>query len=114
MLAAARDAGLAHAARDDGGVRGHAAARRENALGGVHAVDVLGARLDAHQHDIVPLRLELLGFVGVEDDLVRRRRPGDAGSPVPITVRSAFGSIVGCRSWSSEPGSTRVTASLLA
>src|SRR6202012_1509786 len=31
---------LAHAARHHGGVRGHAATRGQNALGGVHAVDV--------------------------------------------------------------------------
>ena len=39
--AGAGDAGLAHAARDHRRVRGHAAARGENAFGGVHAVDVL-------------------------------------------------------------------------
>src|SRR6202011_5881885 len=38
--AAAGDAGLAHAARDHGGVRSHAATGSENAFGGVHAVDV--------------------------------------------------------------------------
>ena len=51
--AGAGDAGLAHAARDHGGVRGHAAARGEDALGGVHAVDVLGRGLDAHQDDVL-------------------------------------------------------------
>ncbi len=49
--ARAGDAGLAHAARDHGRVRGHAAARGEDALGGVHAVDVLGRGLDPHQDD---------------------------------------------------------------
>ena len=39
--AAARDAALAHAARHHRCVRGHAAARGENAFGGVHAVNVV-------------------------------------------------------------------------
>ena len=39
--------------------------------------------------------------------------PGEAGRPVAITLRSAFGSMVGCRSWSSEAGSIRATASSL-
>ena len=37
--------------------------------------------------------------------------PGDAGRPVATIRRSAEGSIVGCRSWSSVIGSTRLTAS---
>ena len=44
--AGAGDAGPAHAARDHRGVAGHAAARGEDALGGVHAVNVLGRGLD--------------------------------------------------------------------
>ena len=36
--------------------------------------------------------------------------PGEAGRPVAITLRSALGSMVGCRSWSSEAGSIRATA----
>ena len=43
--AAAGDAALAHAAGHNGGVRGHAAADGEDALGGDHALDVLGAGL---------------------------------------------------------------------
>ena len=38
--------------------------------------------------------------------------PGEAGSPVAMILRSALGSMVGCRSWSSAAGSMRVTASL--
>ena len=49
QLAGAGDAGPAHAARDHGGVAGHAAARGQDAGGGVHAVDVLRAGLDPHQ-----------------------------------------------------------------
>ena len=37
--------------------------------------------------------------------------PGEAGRPLAITSRTAPGSMVGCRSWSSEEGSTRATAS---
>ncbi len=56
--AGAGDAGLAHAARHHRRMGGHAAAGGENALGGVHAVDVLGAGLDPHQDDLAPLRLQ--------------------------------------------------------
>ncbi len=70
--AGAGDAGLAHAARHHRGMGGHAAAGGEDALGGVHAVDVLGARLDAHQDHLAPLRLQQLGFVGGEHDLAGR------------------------------------------
>ena len=51
--AGAGDAGLAHAARHHRGMRGHAAARGENALRRVHAVNVLGRGLDAHQDHLV-------------------------------------------------------------
>ena len=44
--AGAGDARLAHAARDHRRVRGHAAARGQNAFGGVHAVNVLGRGFD--------------------------------------------------------------------
>ena len=54
--AGAGDAGLAHAARDHGGVRGHAAAGGEDAFGRVHAVDVLGRGLDPHQDDLAGRR----------------------------------------------------------
>ncbi len=79
--AGARDAGLAHAARHHGGVRGHAAARRQDALGRVHAVDVLRARLYAHEDDLAARSLGPLGIVGVEHDLAAgrtwgRRQPG--------------------------------------
>ena len=76
--ARARDAGLAHAARDHRRMRGHAAARGEDALGRVHAMDVFGRGLDAHQDDLAALRFECFGLVGREHDLAggcaRRRR----------------------------------------
>ncbi len=66
------DAGPAHAAGDDGGVRGHPPARGDNGLGGMHAVDVLGAGLDAHEDDIGPLLGETGGLVTVEHDFTDR------------------------------------------
>ena len=65
--AGAGDAGAAHAAGDDGGVAGHAAAGGDDALGGVHAVDVFGAGLDTDQDDGFALGGAHFGFVGVED-----------------------------------------------
>ena len=47
--AAAAYAAAAHATRHDGGVRRHAAPRREHAGGGLHAVDVLRRGLDADE-----------------------------------------------------------------
>ena len=48
-----------------------------------------------------------------ENTISPEAAPGEAGRPVAITLRSAFGSMVGCSSWSSAAGSTRVTASSL-
>ena len=77
----AADAGLAHAARDDRGVRGHAAARGHDALGGVHAVNVLRARLDPDQDRFSSGLTQSLRFVGGEHDLAARRagRSGQTG-----------------------------------
>jgi hypothetical protein len=73
--ARAGDAGLAHAARHHGRVRGHAAARREDALGGVHAVDVFRAEVSTRTRmTLAALRLQALRFVGGEHDLAARRR----------------------------------------
>ena len=47
-----------------------------------------------------------------ENTISPEAAPGEAGSPLAITLRSAAGSMVGCSSWSSAPGSMRVTASL--
>ena len=46
---ATRHAGFAHLPRDDRRVRGHAAARREEPLRGLHAANVLGRSFDADQ-----------------------------------------------------------------
>ena len=66
--AGAGDAGPAHAAGDHGGVAGHAAARGQDAAGGVHAVDVLGAGLDADQDDGLAFGSAAFGLVGAEHD----------------------------------------------
>ena len=88
--AGAGDAGLAHAARHHRRVAGHAAARGQDALGGVHAVDVLRAGLDAHQDDLAPLLLERLRLVRGEDDLARgraRRSRQAGGDQVALGLR---------------------------
>ena len=79
-LLAAGDAALAHAARDDGGVARHAAAHREDALGGLHALDVLRGRLQAHEDDLLAALLPRLGVDGGEDDAPAggARRGGEA------------------------------------
>ncbi|CEG08892.1 hypothetical protein BN961_02312 [Afipia felis] len=63
---------LAHAARHNGSVRGHAAARGEDALGGVHAVNVFRRRFDAHQHDLAAIGMQLGSFIRGEHDLTGR------------------------------------------
>ena len=50
-LAGAGHAALAHAAGDDGGVRGHAAARGQNAGCDLHAVNVFRRGFAADQDD---------------------------------------------------------------
>ena len=69
--AGADDARPPHAARDDGRVRGEPAARGEDARRAVHAGDVLGRRLDAHEDDRAVLR-HRHGVLGVERDAARR------------------------------------------
>ena len=71
--AAAGDAGLAHAARHHGGVRGHAAPGGQNAFRGVHAVNVFRAGLDADQDDGAAVGLQLGGFIRRKHDLAGRR-----------------------------------------
>ena len=71
--ARAGDAGPPHAARDDGGVAGHAAAHGEHAFGRVHAVDVFGRGFEAHQDDVAPIGGGALGFIGGEHDFARGR-----------------------------------------
>ncbi len=96
------DAGPAHAAGDDGGVAGHAAAGGDDAAGGVHAVDVLGAGLDAHQDDGFALGGAGFGLVGAEHDGAARRRRGWRAGP----CRAACGGPWG-RAWDAATGRAR-------
>ena len=77
FLAAGNAAG-SHAAGDNGRVGGHSAADGENALRGLHALDILGGSLETHEHDLLAALLPLLGVVGGEDDFAARgsRRGG--------------------------------------
>ena len=52
-VAAAGDTAGAHAARNDGRVGGHAAADGQDALSGLHALDVLGRGLQTDEHDLL-------------------------------------------------------------
>ena len=63
------DTGFAHAPRHHRRVRGAAPARGEHALGGDHAVDVVGVGLDAHEDDLRALLGHRLGAVRVEHGL---------------------------------------------
>ena len=65
---AARHARLPHPARDDGGVRGHAAVGREDAAGLDQPVDVVRRRLPADEDHVLTGFSALLGGVGVEHD----------------------------------------------
>ena len=100
--AGAGDAGPAHAARHHGGMAGHAAARRQDALGRMHAVNVFGAGLVAHQDDGAAFGGQLLGFVGGEGDLAggRARRGRQAR-------RRWHASRPWDRAWDAEAGRAR-------
>ena len=65
-LGAAGDAGLADLARHDRGVRGRPTAGGQDALGHGHAMEVIGRRLDAHEHDLLAPGDPLHRDVGVE------------------------------------------------
>jgi hypothetical protein len=70
----------------------------------MHAVNVLGAGFHPHEDDLAARLRGLNGFLGV-NTISPVAAPGDAGSPEPMMSRSAAcGSMVGCRSWSSEAG----------
>ena len=67
--AATGDAALAHAAGHNGGVRGHAAANGQDALGGLHALDILGRGLQTDQDHLLAPGSPFLGVLGGVDDL---------------------------------------------
>ena len=71
-LARAAHRGRAHAAGDDRGVAHQPAARREDALGRDHAVQVVGRGLRPHQDDVLAVVVVLLGGVGGEVHLADR------------------------------------------
>ena len=77
-VSAARHAAAAHTARDDGRVRRAAAAHGEDALGGVHALDVLGRGLQPHEDGFFAALGGRLGVGGGEANHARRgaRRGG--------------------------------------
>ena len=79
-LTAAGDAALAHAAGHNGGVRGHAAADGQDALSGLHALDVLGRGLQADQDDLLAPLGPSLGVLSGKDDLTRGSAGGSAQS----------------------------------
>ena len=60
-----------HAARDHGRMARHAAARGEDADGGMHALHVLRRRLDARQDHRVALPFQMNGLVRIEHELAR-------------------------------------------
>ncbi len=112
-VVAAGHAGLAHAAGDDGRVAGHAAAGGEDALGDVHAADVLGAGLDADEDDLLALLGPGLGVLGGEDDLAdggagagRQTLADDLGGLLGLGLEVRVEELV------ELVGSTRVTAVL--
>ena len=78
--AGAADAGPPHAPGHHGRVAGHAAPGGQDAPGGVHAMDILGAGLCADQDDVLALFGQIFGLVRREGDLARgrARRGGEA------------------------------------
>ena len=77
-----------HAARDHGGVAGHAAARVRMPLATIHAVDIVGHGLFAHQDDGAACG-QLDGIIGGECARPTAA-PGDAGNPVASLVSVFF------------------------
>ena len=79
-VAAAGDAAGAHAAGHNGRVAGHAAAHGEDALGILHALDVLGRGLQADQDDLLASLALLHGVFSGEDDLAAGSAGGSGQS----------------------------------
>mmetsp|Transcript_16591 Transcript_16591/g.40524 ORF Transcript_16591/g.40524 Transcript_16591/m.40524 type:complete len:452 (+) Transcript_16591:540-1895(+) len=80
QLLAPRHARLPPPARHNGRVRRHPAALRKDPLGSMHARNVLGRRLSAHEDRSTALRLEGLGLLRGEDNLPDRCA-GGGGEP---------------------------------
>ena len=108
---AARDARLAHPARDDGGVRGHAAVRGQDALRLDQPVDVVRASSPSGRGSPTRRPCRAPRRCPRRGRSRRTRRPATRSGPRAATSNSALGSSIGCSSWSSCPGSMRTTAS---
>ena len=72
QLTGAGDARLSHAAGDDRRMAGHPAAGGQDALGDVHAADILRRGLDPGQDHLLAVLRPGLGLVGAEHDLTGR------------------------------------------
>ena len=110
QIARAGDAGPAHAARDDGGVAGHAAARssgcpwRRACRGCPRGWSRSRTRITASPRAAASAS-------SAENTTLPEAAPGEAGRPRARIVVFALGSSVGWSSWSSEAGSMRRIAS---
>ena len=108
---AAGHARLPHPPRDDRRVRGHPAMGGEDSAGLDEAVDVVGGRLPAHEDHVVARLAALARPCRRRARSRRTPRRATRSAPAPRPRRGELGSIIGCRSWSSWPGSMRATAS---
>ena len=70
------DAGRTHAAGDNGGMARLAAMAGQDALGGDHALQVVGVGLPADQNDLVALGGTRDGVITREHDLAHGRHQG--------------------------------------
>ena len=71
-ITCARDTRLTHAARDHGRVRGHAAPRRDDSFGGVHAVNIFRACFSPYKNDLMTRFLQLFGLIRGEHHFANR------------------------------------------
>ena len=102
QLLGAADAGLAHAAGDHRGVRGLAAAGGEDAVGGDHALEVVGVGLPADQHHLLAARRPRPPRSAESKTTRPTAAPGEAAMPWVSSSRSADRSNCGnisCASW---------------
>ena len=67
------DARAPHAAGDNGRMARHTASTGQDSLGRMHAVNVFGARLAAHENDVLTFRRHVFGLICTENHLARRR-----------------------------------------
>ena len=72
----AANAGRTHAAGDNGGMARLATVAGQDALGGDHALQVVGVGLPADQNDLVALVGARDGVITREHDLAHRRHQG--------------------------------------